>query len=119
LAAAGRVYAGAELACDGALCLGAVRLDEMASLPDGDLEGVVECLLMVEGVEVAALLTERPGGKVKHSLRSRGRVDVAQVAAALSPTGGGHPKASGAVHVATIEEAKRKLVEAVRSRLGG
>ncbi|MCX8017960.1 MAG: HAMP domain-containing protein, partial [Rhodocyclaceae bacterium] len=44
---------------------------------------------------VAALLVEKPGGRVKVSLRSRGEGDVAALARGLDEGGGGHAKAAG------------------------
>jgi nanoRNase/pAp phosphatase (c-di-AMP/oligoRNAs hydrolase) len=46
---------------------------------------------------------------VKYSLRSRGDVDVARLAHALTPTGGGHPRAAGAVVEASVEEAEERV----------
>jgi phosphoesterase RecJ-like protein len=58
-----------------------------------DLEGVVEFLLNIRGVEVSALLYAREGDEVKISLRSRKR-NVGAVAVRLG--GGGHHLAAGA-----------------------
>jgi bifunctional oligoribonuclease and PAP phosphatase NrnA len=71
-------------------------------LVEGDLEGVVESLLLTEGTEVAALLIERPDGSVKVSLRSRTDLDVARLAKTLTPWGGGHPRAAGATLDASV-----------------
>lgn len=59
-----------------------------------DLENLVNVPLELRGVEVSCLLTELPDGRVKLSLRSRGRVDVNAVCRKFS--GGGHRLASGA-----------------------
>lgn len=64
---------------------------------DADLEGVVDHLQHVEGVELAAVLVEKAGGRTKLSLRSRGGVDVAALARSLHEGGGGHAKAAGVV----------------------
>lgn len=60
-----------------------------------DIEGIVDTLLHTRGVEVSCLLIEKPDGRIKLSLRSRAIVDVANVAAALHPGGGGHARAAG------------------------
>ncbi|MCA9488706.1 MAG: DHH family phosphoesterase [Myxococcales bacterium] len=88
-------------------------LQRSLHLEDGDLEGVVECLLHTTGTELAALLIERPDGRVKVSFRSRCDVDVARAARHLTPHGGGHPRAAGAVldlGLAEAEQAVRRVL---------
>ncbi len=58
-----------------------------------DLDRVVEELRAVRGVEISALLREMSGGGVKVSLRSKGRLNVADLALELG--GGGHKRAAG------------------------
>ena len=57
--------------------------------------GLVDDLVFVEGVEVGALLVENSDGRIKVSLRSRGGVDVADLAQRCAPSGGGHPRSAG------------------------
>lgn len=117
--AAGRVLESAVVACDGRLMLGAVPLalqDELG-LVDGDLEGLVESLLHIQGVEVSALGIELPDGQVKLSFRSRGRVDVASLARRLSPAGGGHAKAAGARVVDDLPSTRRRIIGLVTDLL--
>jgi DHHA1 domain len=108
----GQVLAGATFASPGGvqLCIGRVPRSAMLTIVDGDLEGVVDALLNSEDIEMASLLIERPNG-VKYSLRSRGRVDVAALARQLDPTGGGHPRASGASFNGSLAAAEQHLVE--------
>jgi phosphoesterase RecJ-like protein len=80
---------------------------------DGDLEGVVDAVLNTVGTDVGALLVERGPGSVKYSLRSRGSVDVARLAARLHPTGGGHPRAAGASFRGSLDQAEARLIEAI------
>ncbi|MEZ4238167.1 MAG: DHH family phosphoesterase [Myxococcota bacterium] len=111
LAAMGRILAGAEQRPATGLCLGRVplALQRELRLAEGDLEGVVDALVNTTGTRVAALLVERADGTVKYSLRSRGEVDVARVARALHPTGGGHARAAGAVVDGPIARAEHQL----------
>lgn len=109
----GRILSSATLHCHGRLCVAAVH-----GLHGSDLEGVVESLMQCVGVEVGALLTERANGRVKISLRSRGKVDVAALAARIAPTGGGHRKAAGAVVQGGLAVATRILEDAVTADLG-
>jgi bifunctional oligoribonuclease and PAP phosphatase NrnA len=65
-----------------------------------DTSEVVNELLTIEGVRVAVLLKELPGGRTKISFRSKGDLDVNRLAAGFG--GGGHRNAAGAVVEGTI-----------------
>ncbi len=84
---------------------------------DGDVEGIVDALQHVEGIEVAALVIEKSAQRTKLSLRSRGGVDVSALAKRISPAGGGHAKAAGASIALPIAEAvalvERELLAAI------
>ncbi|HAI21116.1 MAG TPA: hypothetical protein DCM14_04375 [Clostridiales bacterium UBA8153] len=58
-----------------------------------DTGGIVNYGLQLAGVEVSALFKEQADGTVRVSLRSAGRVNVAELAAGLG--GGGHRRAAG------------------------
>ncbi len=94
----GAVFGGARFGEGGRSLVGAVSLEtlRMAQANETDLDGVVDVLQHIEGVEVAALVTERDA-RAKVSLRSRGAVNVAELAQSLHPGGGGHAKAAGVV----------------------
>lgn len=115
---AGEVYSTLDLLQDGQLALGVVTLDDMQQQGGvgSDLEGLVDSLVFVRGVEVAVLLIER-SDTVKASLRSRGRVDVARLAQQLSPTGGGHAKAAGASLSGPVQAAKQQIIGVVGAAL--
>jgi phosphoesterase RecJ-like protein len=59
----------------------------------GDTEGIVNYLLKIPGIKVAAFITEQPK-LVKLSLRSKGDISVQQIASE-NFNGGGHYNASG------------------------
>ncbi len=80
-----------------------------------DMDNFVDLARGVEGVEVAATLREEQGG-FKVSLRSKGRVNVAELAAGFG--GGGHRNAAGAFIPESSEKAKELIAEAVRESLG-
>ena len=61
------------------------------------------------------IFLEQPAGGVKVSFRSRGKVDVAKVAETFG--GGGHKLASGATLHTSIEDAQKRVLEAVRTAL--
>ncbi|HEY3706195.1 MAG TPA: bifunctional oligoribonuclease/PAP phosphatase NrnA, partial [Terracidiphilus sp.] len=58
-----------------------------------DCEGIVNYAVSISGVEAAAFLRELPEGRIRVSLRSKGRVDVSSIAERLG--GGGHESAAG------------------------
>lgn len=112
---AGEVFSGARLALDGTLCIATISLEDQTRLGtvDGDIEGIVENLVQVKGVQVGALLIEHPDGIVKVSLRSRDRVDVADVARTLHPSGGGHTKAAGVRLRACMQDVCTRIEHAI------
>ncbi len=81
---------------------------------DADTEGVVNFGIDTEGVEIAILATERTGS-TKFSLRSREKVNVAQMAAALG--GGGHSRAAGVTLMLPLDQAVQQVVEAAKNAL--
>ena len=115
----GEVISGARSHLDGALVVGRVSLElaKRYRLRPGDLEGVVDALVHVEGVEVGCLLIERRANRVKASLRSGGEQDVGALAHRLVPSGGGHRKAAGAVVDCGLDELENRLVDEVASML--
>lgn len=110
---AGHVYQHATLHADGQLAIGRAPLElkERFDNVDGDLEGIVDGLVHLLGVEVGVLLVEKAPGDVKFSLRSRGRVDVAAVAQRISERGGGHVKAAGCSVSGTLDEAEQRALQ--------
>ena len=64
---------------------------------------------MVEGVEIGAVIKEKPDGTCKASIRTFESVNAAELARAFG--GGGHPQASACRFDCGIEEARRRFVE--------
>ncbi|MCO4743252.1 MAG: bifunctional oligoribonuclease/PAP phosphatase NrnA [Proteobacteria bacterium] len=116
----GEVTRAANAHCDGKLIVGRVpvKMARRFGMRPGDLEGVVDALVHVQGVEVGVLLIERRAERVKVSLRSGGDVDVAALAHRLTPTGGGHRKAAGAVVALTLDAIEARLTVEVEALLG-
>ncbi len=83
---------------------------ESAGASDEDAEGLVNYARSVEGVEVGLLFREVEDGRVKVSLRSRARVDVADLASVMG--GGGHPRAAGCLLDGGLEVAVERVVSA-------
>ncbi len=76
-----------------------------------DTDDLIDLIRIAEESDVAVLVKELDRGRVKVSLRSRGRVDVGAVAVALG--GGGHHNAAGF----TWEGTARDAIAEVRVRL--
>ncbi|WP_028550469.1 DHH family phosphoesterase [Paenibacillus sp. UNC451MF] len=83
---------------------------ELSGASNEDLDGLVNYPRNVEGVEVGILFKERED-IVKVSLRSNGKVDVAQVAKLFG--GGGHVRAAGCAVKGTLNEAIERVVREV------
>lgn len=109
----GRVLNGLEMRCGGKIALLCARQSDFAELnaTREDAEGIVNLGLEIEGVQAAALLTEREG-LIKCSLRAKEPLDVSAVASRFG--GGGHIRAAGcSFEGATLEEARERIVRAL------
>ena len=84
---------------------------EGAGVTRGDVDGLIDLIRLPVESDVAALVKVVDEATVRVSLRSRGRVDVGAIAAAMG--GGGHHNASGFTFAGSPEDA----VAAVRERL--
>jgi phosphoesterase RecJ-like protein len=83
----------------------------------GDLDPIVDHAMSIDGVEVALFLKEQSPGSHRVSLRSRGRVDVNEIARPLG--GGGHRNASGCTLTGDLAAVRKTLLSAVESALKG
>lgn len=106
-----RVYGNFRLSPGGSVASSVVSLETMAELgaEAEDVEGIVESLREVVGVEVALLFKEVNESTTKVSFRSAGDVDVREFAEKFG--GGGHRNASGAL----IHEPLGAVVDRVTS----
>jgi len=77
-----------------------------------DCEGIVNIALGIAGVDVAVFLRELPEGLIRLSLRSRGVVNVAEVAARLG--GGGHGNAAGCTLLGPLPRAIEEILSELR-----
>jgi phosphoesterase RecJ-like protein len=76
-----------------------------------DADGLIDLLRIAEETDVACLLKVLEPGRVKGSLRSRGRVDVAAIAVELG--GGGHHNAAGFTFHGEVAEAIARITAAL------
>ena len=77
-----------------------------------DCEGIVNVALGITGVEAAAFLRELADGRLRVSLRSKGKVNVAILAERLG--GGGHKRAAGC----TLDGPLGKRIDEIHAMLG-
>jgi len=71
-------------------------------------DGLIDLVRMARGTEVACLLKESKPGVLKGSLRSRGRIDVAEIARSFG--GGGHHNAAGFTSLDTVPRVVEHVV---------
>src|SRR6266851_3242809 len=86
---------------------------ERANAKEEDCEGLVNYALSIGDVEVAVFFRELPGGRFRVSLRSKGGLDVAQIAEEFG--GGGHTCASGG----SVDGPLHAAVESVLGKVRG
>lgn len=79
---------------------------------DAETEGVVNYVRGIRGAEVGLLFREMDNGRIRVSLRSRGSVNVAELAQEFG--GGGHRMASGCTLNVPLPEAEKALVAAAQ-----
>jgi phosphoesterase RecJ-like protein len=106
-----------KLECGGRACVGVLPpgIFEATGANGEDTEGLVDYARSIDGVEIAALIEQRPDGTVKASLRAKDpsfRVD--RIAAQFG--GGGHACAAGLNLKSNTENFEARLVAAFAER---
>lgn len=115
LKAVGYGLANLESFLEGRVCLMYLPLEVMQSASPPSIEDLANQSLGSGGFEVGIFIRQNEPGKLKVSLRSRGMVDVNQVARVFG--GGGHTSAAGCRSEDTLPELKRKLIEEISKQL--
>ena len=77
-----------------------------------DCEGIVNYALSISGVEAAVFLRELPEQRIRVSLRSKGKINVAAIAERLD--GGGHENASGCTLAGPLSRAMKQILGEMR-----
>ncbi|NDU72572.1 bifunctional oligoribonuclease/PAP phosphatase NrnA [Actinomadura sp. DSM 109109] len=85
----------------------AVARSDRRGLPYEQLEGIIDQLRRTDEAEVAVVCKETDDGRWYCSARSKGRVDLSKVCAALN--GGGHREMAGFLWGGTVDEALDRL----------
>ena len=80
-----------------------------------DCEGIVNYALSVAEVEAAAFLRELPESRIRVSLRSKGKVNVAEIAKRLG--GGGHENAAGCTLDGPLGRVREQIAGELRAGL--
>ncbi len=101
------IYATLTMFGDGRISTLMVKREHLVEDPDS----VVDLALSIRGVEVAAMLSEAPQGKIRVSLRSKNFVNVSAIAAGFG--GGGHEKAAGFRMSGTLESVRERMLPAL------
>ncbi|QNI36213.1 bifunctional oligoribonuclease/PAP phosphatase NrnA [Edaphobacter sp. 4G125] len=107
-----------NLQTDGPLAWSWVTTSDMdrAGAQAEDCEGVVNYLISIAGVESAVFLRELPlVDRYRLSIRSKGKVDVAQIAESFG--GGGHRSASGCTLDGPLTVATERILNQLRMGL--
>jgi phosphoesterase RecJ-like protein len=86
---------------------------EHSGAREEDCEGIVNYALSIQDVEVAVFFREMTDGRFRVSLRSKGALNVAEVAERFG--GGGHECASGCSVDGPLSAAVARVVEQLRS----
>ena len=86
------------------------QMFEESGADDEDVEGIVDLLRTVAGVEIVLLFREAPDGQIRISLRSKCTADVGRFAEQFG--GGGHARAAGIRMAAPLPEAVDKVLRA-------
>ena len=105
----GRAFINAKVLMGGKVAI--LNVDSNANESIGD---IVDFSLIVEGVEVSALLREKNPGVIEIALRSQSFFDVGELAVALG--GGGHKNAAGCRIKASMPEAEKILLKEIKKR---
>lgn len=108
-----------SLELEGRAAVGEVRrsmLEETGTTSE-DSEAFIEHVRSLEGIRLALLLREEPGGRIKVSLRSCDGCSALRIAEGLG--GGGHERAAGASVPGRLPDVRRRVLEAARLELEG
>lgn len=79
---------------------------------DEDCEGIVNFAIGIADIEAAVFLRELPEGQIRMSLRSKGKLNVAELAGRLG--GGGHENAAGCTVDGPLNRALNEILSILR-----
>lgn len=82
-----------------------------------DCEGIVNYAISIAGIEAAAFLRQLPERRIRLSLRSKGKINVAAIAEQLG--GGGHENAAGCTLEGPLDSALQEILTSLRPAAKG
>jgi phosphoesterase RecJ-like protein len=115
----GETLAGLRTESEGRIAYATVTradIERTGAIPH-DTEDLIDFTVSLAGVEVGLLFMELARGGIKLSIRSRGNLDCARLAATFG--GGGHRAAAGATLPEPLAESVERVLAAVRRILAG
>lgn len=113
----GRCLMESILLMDGKCVIGVVKkkMMDFYHVEPKDLDGIVQQLRIIKGVEVAIFIYEVKPQEFKVSLRSKGKVNVNKVASYFG--GGGHVLAAGCTFHGSVYDVMNNLLEIIEKQL--
>jgi phosphoesterase RecJ-like protein len=88
---------------------------QRACATEEDCEGIVNVAVGMAGVDTGVFLRELPEGGIRVSLRSKGKLNVAAIAARLG--GGGHQNAAGCTLEGPLPRALKEILAELRGAM--
>lgn len=114
--ACAKIVEKSKLYLNGKVIIGTISMKEMneQKITKNDFDGVINQLRITEGTEVAIFMYPINDVTMKVSLRSKKKVDVAEICQMYG--GGGHIRAAGYYRKGTIEEITNELLEVLATK---
>jgi bifunctional oligoribonuclease and PAP phosphatase NrnA len=114
----GIALAGLKMNDHARLVWSTLSLDDFrtAGASEADTDGIINHITAIRGAQVAILFREASDGATLVSLRSKGSVDVREIAKVFG--GGGHAAAAGCTVQSTLLESERIVIEETRKCMG-
>lgn len=99
---------------NGAIAFGVVTQKDLSDTGChmSETDGMIQRVMSIRGVETGVLFKESKDGKYKLSMRAKSFMNVGDIAFKFG--GGGHAKAAGCTLDMPLDEAKRKIADAIR-----
>lgn len=112
-----RVIATLEVYCEGRTAFQTMTRSDLEAAGAGidEADSLINIPLRCKTVEVSVLIKETPEGRLRGSLRSKGRVNVSEIAQHFG--GGGHRTAAGFKCVKGLAETKAEVLQKVSAAL--
>lgn len=103
--------------CNGDVLWSYITSDDFRNFPvhDVDMRDVIDLLRTIKNAKIVIMFKEYKKGEVKVSFRSKGDIDVNQLAKEFS--GGGHKSAAGCTVKGSLDDVCRDVIEKVKENV--